>query len=139
MRSANAAFSRFTSEYNRIQRVNPPSRQPIGVTLYNTDVFVSDIVSNAVFPGAYHAYTNEVKVFNEDFGSYLSFGETAASYTIDSTSGITVSGDSLTDAVVTYTATFDEASELEEVIITMTSSTGQKVIHKKQFVIEDAN
>ena len=136
MRLSNAAFSRLAAEYTRIKRVDAPSRQPVASNV-STNVYYVD--TDSASPNAYKAYTGEIKIFYEDFSSYLGYGETVSSYTIEETNNITISGDSLTGAVITYTVTFDNASELEEVVITITTSAGQKEIHKKQFVISDAN
>jgi len=141
MRLANAAYSRLTADYNRIKSVQYPTRQPIGsgtqrkfyryTRFYKTDT--------QALAGAYQAITNEIQDFEEYFGDYLVYGETVASYTLTADDKLTVVSESLTSPTVSYRLQFDEASELQQVIITITTSTGRVETRKKQFVIQDAD
>lgn len=141
-RLANAAYSRFTADYNRTKRVNYPQRQPLGSgtsrKFYRYTRFYKNTGGTAN-AGAYQAITGDIKDFEADFGDFLGYGETVTSYDLTADSKLTVVSESLSSPTVSYRLQFDEASPLEEVIITITTSTGQKETRKRQFVIQDAD
>jgi hypothetical protein len=140
-RLANAAYSRLTADYHRTKIVQYPQRQPLGSgtarKFYRYTTFYK--TSTQPLAGAYAAYTNDINDFEENFSDYLEYGEDISSYVLTADSKLTVLSESLATPVVSYQLRFDEASELEEVIITITTSTGRKETRKKQFVIRDAD
>lgn len=141
MRLANAAYSRLTADYNRTKVVQYPQRQPLGSgtarKFFRYTTFYKTV--GQPLAGAYMAFTDDIQDFEENFSDYLEFGETVASYVLTADSKLTVATESLSSPIVSYRLQFDEESELEEVIITITTSTGRKETRKKQFVIRDAD
>lgn len=73
-------------------------------------------------------HIGDVGDFYEDFHTYLS-GETIASYTIDSTTGLTVSNDAINGERIDYRVTVvnstGEHGNLQAVTIVMTTNTGR--------------
>lgn len=106
---------RYRSRYQRYFRPEPPAPNDCGTTRMVVD---------------------EVNDFTEDFGGYLE-GETIASYTIDSTDGITTSNDSNTDTVVSYRVTaVTAATTHHHVRITITTSSSRIEVRLIDFEIK---
>lgn len=141
VREARASFAQLSSSTANPTQIQYPSRQPIGSgNLLRRNRFGKFYRKQASAPNECDTASmliDDVNDFTEHYDSYLKFGETISSYTIEPDSGLTVSNDSLTSPDISYRITVGSDSGTFKVKIVTTSSLGRVETRYVNFIVRD--
>ena len=130
LRLASASFSFLSSATAVVKQIQYPSRMPIGS---GSSISLKFFGKQAEAPNTSLTkimYIGDIITFIEHFDSYLNTGEDVSAYTIETSTGLTITSDSLNTPDITYTVKADgnsdgSASGLLQVKIVATTSIGR--------------
>lgn len=148
IKNANASLSQMYANTARVPQIQYPARMPLGhgSSLRRWSRFAIPWEVAPISPETVRMYIDDVRSFTESFASYLLLAETISSYTIETDTGLTVSGDALDSdsTAITFTVTATGSSETDgdpllELKIVVTTSGGRKNTRIINFELLDSD
>ena len=141
MRQASAAMSALQNKVCRPRRVNYPSRQPLGMgnrRVWDYNKFMPEIVNapNDVSTEIMNVGDKQV-LQSIDFSQYLQPLETVSSFTTTVSSGLSLTGTSISGSSVRFTIQAN-SSGFQQILFAVTGSSGTKVNRTLNFNIVES-
>lgn len=124
----NAAFSTMSTKAAQVRQIQNPRRMPRGsgnVRWNEWQRFAKDPAEAPISCTTNDQVLSTVNNYSTDFSDLLLDGESVSSYTYDKTDGLTVTGDTLSNNVVSYTVTTTNKESYEYIIFNINIDSGR--------------
>lgn len=127
MRDMQTSFSHLSARTAQVRHVQYPSRHPVGSGNRPLAAFFGQPVVEPISPNTKKLIIGDTNDYVEHFDSYLAFGETVVSFTIEASTGLVIVSSQLVGADVQYriTSSGDTLTEVQRVKIVATTSTAR--------------